>query len=139
MSLPYFDCVRFHIRDRMHNLVTGTAKHVMKNIWLDGVNPLIRKNDLINIQEKLDKLKAPSDVGTMPRKILNSYGGFTADQWKTFTTLFSIYALSDILPKPHLELWRQFVLACSFICSPVISETRALLTHYYLLNYIAVS
>ena len=59
----------------MHNLVTGTAKHVMKNIWLDGENPLIRKNDLINIQEKLDKLKAPSDVGTMPRKILNSYRG----------------------------------------------------------------
>ena len=72
----------------MHNLVTGTAKHVMKNIWSDGENPLIRKNDLINIQEKLDKLKAPSDVCTMPRKILNSYGGFTADQWKTFTTLF---------------------------------------------------
>ena len=135
MSLPYFDCVRFHIIDPMHNLFTGTAKHIMKNIWLDGENPLIKKNDLINIQEKLDKIKAPSDVGRMPRKILNSYGGFTADQWKTFTTLFSIYALSDILPKPHLELWRQFVLACSFICSPVISETRALLTHSYLLNF----
>ena len=67
--------MRFHIRDRMHNLVTGTAKHVMKNIWLDGENPLIKKNDLINIQEKLDKFKAPSDVGRMPRKILNSYGG----------------------------------------------------------------
>ena len=64
--------MRFHIRDRMHNLVTGTAKHVMKNIWLDGENPLIKKNDLINIQEKLDKFKAPSDVGRMPRKILNS-------------------------------------------------------------------
>ena len=135
MSLPYFDCVRFHIIDPMHNLFTGTAKHVMKNIWLDGENPLIKKNDLINIQEKLDKIKAPSDVGRMPRKILNSYGGFTADQWKTFTTLFSIYASSDILPKPHLELWRQFVLACSFICSPVISETRALLAHSYLLNF----
>ncbi|CAH3161327.1 unnamed protein product [Pocillopora meandrina] len=135
MSLPHFDCVRFHIIDPMHNLFTGTAKHVMKNIWLDGENPLIKKNDLINIQEKLDKIKAPSDVGKIPRKILNSYRGFTADQWKTFTTLFSIYALSDILPKPHLELWRQFVLACSFICSPVISETRALLTHSYLLNF----
>ena len=59
----------------MNNLVTGTAKHVMKNIWLDGENALIKKNDLINIQEKLDKFKAPSDVGRMPRKILNSYGG----------------------------------------------------------------
>ena len=71
----------------------------------------------------------------MPRKILNSYGGFTADQWKTFTTLFSIYALYDILPRPDLELWREFVLACSLICSPLISEARALLAHTYFMNF----
>ena len=135
MSLPYFDCVRFHIIDPMHNLFTGTAKHLMKNIWLDSDNPMLKKNDLSNIQEKLDKIKAPSDVGRMPKKILNSYGGFTADQWKTFTTLVSIYALYDILPQADLELWRQFVLACSFICSPVISEARALLAHSYLVNF----
>ena len=100
MLLPYFDCVRFHIIDPMHNLFTGTAKHLMKNIWLDGDNPLLKKNDLCVIQEKLDKIKAPLDIGRMLRKILSSYGGFTADQWKTFTTLFSIYALYAILPKP---------------------------------------
>ena len=87
----------------MHNLLTGTAKHVMKNISLDGDSPLIKKKDLINIQEKLDKIKAPSDVGRKPRKILNSYRGFTADQWKTFTTLFSIYALSDIFAQTTLR------------------------------------
>ena len=100
MLLPYFDCVRFHIIDPMHNLFTGTTKHLMKNIWLDGDNPLLKKNDLSVIQEKLDKIKAPSDIGRMPRKIFSSYGGFTADQWKTFTTLFSIYALYAILLKP---------------------------------------
>ena len=135
MLLPYFDCVRFHIIDPMHNLFTGTAKHLMKNIWLNGDNPLLKKNDLSIIQEKLDKIKAPSDIGRIPRKIFNSYGGFTADKWKTFTTLFSIYALYDILPKPDLELWRQFVLACTFICSPVITEARALLAHSFLLNF----
>ena len=135
MSLPYFNCVRFHIVDPMHNLFTGTAKHLMKNIWLDCDKPLLKKNDLCSIQEKLDKVKAPSDVGRMPKKMLKSYGGFTADQWKTFTTLFSIYSLYDILPKPDLELWRQFVIACSYICSPLISEARALLAHNYLLNF----
>lgn len=39
MMLPYFDCVRFHIIDPMHNLFTGTAKHIMKNIWLDNSSP----------------------------------------------------------------------------------------------------
>lgn len=103
MSVPYFDCVRFHIIDPMHNLFTGTAKHLVKNIWLDSDNLLLKKNDLSAIQEKLDKIKAPSDIGRMPRKILNSYRGFTADQWQTFTTLFSIYALYDIFAKTRLR------------------------------------
>ena len=29
--------------DPMHNLLTGTAKHVLKNIWLDSEKPLIEK------------------------------------------------------------------------------------------------
>ena len=70
----------------------------------------------------------------MPKKIVNSYGGFTADQWKSFTTLFSIYVLSSVLPEPDLELWHYFVLACSYICSPVITETKAMLAHSCLLN-----
>ena len=135
MSLPYFDCVRFHIVDPMHNLFTGTAKHVMKNIWLDSDKPLLEKKNLLHIQEKLDKLKVPSNVGRMPKKIQNSYGGFTADQWKSFTLLFSIYALWDILPRSDLELWRDFVMACSCLCSPVITETKAMLAHSYLLKF----
>lgn len=71
----------------------------------------------------------------MPKKILNSYGGFTADQWKSFTTLFSIYVLSSILPEPDLDVWRYFVLACSYICLPVITETKAMLAHSCLLNF----
>jgi len=134
MSLPYFNCVRFHITDPMHNLFTGMAKHVMKNIWLDNDNPVIKKKDLSNIQETLDRNKAPSGIGRMPRKILNSYGSLTVDQWKTFATLVLTYALTDILPEPALVLWCQFVLACSFNCSPVITETRALLVPSYLLN-----
>ena len=90
MSLPYFDCVRSHVINPMHNLFTGKAKHVMKNIWLDSDNHLLKKKNLLHMQEKVAKLKVPSDVGRMPRKIQNSYGGFTADQWKSFTLLFSI-------------------------------------------------
>ena len=71
----------------------------------------------------------------MPRKIQNSYGGFTADQWKSFTLLFSIYALWDILPRSDLELWCDFVLGCSCLCSPVITETNAMIAHSYLLKF----
>ena len=45
MLLAYFDCVRFVIIDPMHNLFTGTAKHVMKNMWLDSEKPLLEKKN----------------------------------------------------------------------------------------------
>lgn len=32
LQLPYFDIVRCHIIDPMHNLLLGTAKHVMKHV-----------------------------------------------------------------------------------------------------------
>ena len=38
--LPYFDCVEFIILDPMHNLFEGTAKRVLKKIWLNESNPL---------------------------------------------------------------------------------------------------
>ena len=114
LSLPYFDCVRFHVIDPMHNLFTGTAKHVMKNIWLDSDNPLLEKKNLLHLREKLHKLKVPSDVGRMPRKIQNSYGGFPADQWKSFTC---------------------GTMGCSCLCSQVITETKAMLAHSYLLKF----
>ena len=104
MLLPYFDCVRFHIIDPMHNLFTGTAKHIMKNVWLDPEKSLLDKNNLQQIQEKMDKLKVPASVGRMPKKIQNSYGGFTADQWKSFTVLFSIHALWNALPSSDMEV-----------------------------------
>ncbi|KAK2555733.1 hypothetical protein P5673_022297 [Acropora cervicornis] len=135
MQLPYFDCVRFHTVDPMHNLFTGTAKHVLKNIWLDSDKPLIEKKDLLHIQDKLDMVKVPASIGRMPKKIRNSYGGFTTDQWKSFTVLFSIYALWNILPKSDLELWRDFVMACSFLCSPILTEAKAMLAHSHLLKF----
>ncbi|KXJ06347.1 hypothetical protein AC249_AIPGENE12530 [Exaiptasia diaphana] len=55
MMLPYFDCVRFHIIDPMHNLFTGTAKHMMKNVWLDESSQVIDRKKLEKIQKKIDQ------------------------------------------------------------------------------------
>ena len=132
MQLPYFDCVRFDVIDPMH---TGTAKHIMRNIWLDSDKPLLEKNDLIQMQEKLDRVQVPATMGRMTKKIRKSYGAFTADQWKSFTVLCSVYALWNILPKHDLELWRDFVMACTYLCSTVLTDAKAFLAHSYLLNF----
>lgn len=69
LQLPYFDCVRYHVIDPMHNLFLGTAKHIMKNIWLGEDNAIISKENLKHIQEKVDSVKAPSFLGRLPKKI----------------------------------------------------------------------
>ena len=82
--------------DPMHNLFLGTAKQIMKNVWIDSQNPLMSENDLEKIQAKMDDVKAPSSIRRMPRKIANGYGGFTADQWKTWTIFFHLLPVGYI-------------------------------------------
>jgi len=60
MQLEYFDCIRFTIIDPMHNLFLGTAKHLMKNVWLP--NKILMWNDLKSIQELIDNMKVPSNI-----------------------------------------------------------------------------
>ena len=54
-------------------------------------------------------------------KILSSFAGFTADQWKSWTLVFSPIVLKGILPAAHLCCWLAFVNACKILCSPQIS------------------
>ena len=87
MLLEYFDCVRFHIVDPMHNLFLGTAKHIMKNIWLDEIEPIIPKRLHVVIQDRVDRCEIPFSIGRIPHKIVSSFRSFTADQWKTWTII----------------------------------------------------
>lgn len=121
MHLPYFDCVRFTIVDPMHNLFLGSAKHIMQNIWLSSPNFLPNDGQLKKIQDKVDNVRFPLSLGRLPNKISISFGGFTADQWKTWTLVMSIYALKGELPDEHLEVWRAFVIACKLLCRTFVT------------------
>ena len=94
MNLPYFNCVRFHVIDPMHNLYLGTSKYIMKNIWLDKDSPLIHKKDFQIIQERVDKCIVPSDMGRVPLKIASSFTSFTADQRENMDKCFLIVCSS---------------------------------------------
>ncbi|XP_077866348.1 uncharacterized protein LOC144354095 [Saccoglossus kowalevskii] len=135
LKLQYFDCVRFHVVDPLHNLFLGTGKYIMKNVWLNKEKPKISKDQLEIIQTKIDNTKVPSDMGRMPLKIATSFGGFTADQWKHWITLFSVFSLKDVLPRKDFEMWRLFVLACNLLCAPVISIRNVGKGHSYLMNF----
>ena len=58
-ELEYFDCIRYFVVDPMHNLYLGTAKHMMKNVWLNEKNDFISDEDFQRIQELVDSMTVP--------------------------------------------------------------------------------
>ena len=66
----------------MHNLLLGTAKNVTR-IWSE--TGLLTSSDLQNIQNKVNSINVPVDVGRIPSNIASSFYGFTADQWRNWT------------------------------------------------------
>ena len=88
--------------DPMHNLFLGTAKHML-HLWFR--EELISVVQYQCVQDNLNCMVVPSDIGHIPCKIASSISGFTADQFKNWTMIYSILALYGILPSEHLQCW----------------------------------
>ena len=125
-ELPYFDTVRMTIVDPMHNLFLGTAKKIL-TIWKEL--GYLNKASLEKLQEKSDEFVVQCDIGKIAKKIVSSFDGFTADEYKNWTILFSMYALKNIVPTRHIECFRKFVLACQYLCRRVISKRDIIVAH----------
>ena len=56
----------------MHGLFLGTAKKMLE-IWQSS--EILKKSHFQRIQEIVDAMKVPSDVGRIPRKISSGFSG----------------------------------------------------------------
>ena len=130
-TLDYFDAVRFHVIDPMHNLFLGIAKKTWK-IWKEN---MFNKQQLADIDRKIKEMNVGSDVGRVGSKISANYGTFTAQEWKNWTIVHSMFVLDGILPANHLQLWERFVLACRILCQPVVSMADIKKADVLLLNF----
>ena len=118
-ELPYYDAILFATIDTMHNLFLGTTKHIM-TIWKD--RNILNKDHFQIIQQKIESINVPLDVGRIPYKIESGMSGLTADQWKNWACLYSLYVLHGVLPREHLDCWWLFVQACILICQPLLTH-----------------
>ncbi|CAB4026113.1 Hypothetical predicted protein [Paramuricea clavata] len=118
LDLEYFDAIRFFTIDPMHNLFLGTAKAMFK-IWVNNGLP---SKDLQKIEDRIKTIEIPSDLGRLPANISANHGSYTAEQWKNWTLLYSLFCLKDILSDEEFKCWQSFVLACKYVCQGVISE-----------------
>ena len=79
------------IVDPMHNLFLGSAKYLKKSILVN--HKIITESDFSIIQDLVDSIVVPSDIGRIPYKISSGYSSFTADQWKNWTIYYSLNLL----------------------------------------------
>lgn len=117
-QLPYYDAIRFCLIDPMHNLLLGSAKHVLKT-WIEM--GILSEADMQKLQKRINIIKPPSEIGRIPNKVSEGFKGFTADQWKNWVCIYSLFALKGVIPNQHYAMWTNFVQACQILCSKVIT------------------
>lgn len=85
---------------------------------------IIDKSHYIQIQEKVDVFVTPSDIGRIPSKIASGFSGFTAEQWRNWTLIYSLCALKGVIPSKDYDCWLMFVKATSILCRRQITLTQ---------------
>ena len=99
--LPYLDIVRCHLVDPM---LLRTSKRMLF-LWKD--RGFLNNSTLDKIQEQIDSISPPSNIGHIPSKTSAGFAGFTAEQWMQWTTLFSPIVLRDHLPLEQTGVYSQ--------------------------------
>ena len=56
-------------------------------IWKE--NNILEPHHLNELQERVNNAIVPSDLGKLPTKTESAFGGFTVDEWKNSTLIFS--------------------------------------------------
>ena len=132
LRLHYFDIVRFHVVDPMHNLFLGLAKHTIET-WKSL--SILKSSDFALLQSRVDAMVPPPKIGRIPRKIGSGFSSFTVEEWKNWTLIFSMYALKETLPSQHYSCWLIFVKACTAICQLVVTHQDIENAHEHLIQY----
>ena len=133
LDLEYFDPVRMVILDPMHNIFLGSAKYVMKRLWIE--NDILTPAKLLEMQQFVNGIHVPPDIGRIPRKLETCFSGFTAAQFKNWVNIYSIPALFGIVGDSHLECWRHLVLASRLLCKNSITNTDVQVADLLLLQF----
>ena len=102
----------------MHNLLLGTAKHMM-DLWKEL--KVLKKDNFTELQQKVDNIVVPAKVGRIPFKIDSNFSSFTADQWKNWVVIYSLHCLYGMLPSEHYSCWELFVIGCTIMLQPTIT------------------
>ena len=118
LDLPYFDPISYTVVDPMHNLFLGTGKHMME-VWLSS--EFLSRRNLDDMEKLISQFIIPEGIRCLPSKITNHFGGFTADQWRNWITIYSTVLLWQLLDSQHWNCWILFVQAVKTLTGRILT------------------
>lgn len=77
----------------------------------------------------------PAGIGRIPRKIESAFASFTADKWKHWTLIYSVYALYKVIPEEHYKCWCLFVDGCQILCRLTITPEEITDAQHYIVEF----
>ena len=101
-------------------MLLGTPKH-MFTLWVN--KKVLSQQQLQCVQDMCEKFLIPYDIGRIPVKIGSNFYGFTADQWKIWTTVLSAVLLKGNLPERDYRCWMLFINACRILSTRIVEHT----------------
>ena len=78
---------------------------------------------------------SPSKIGRIPRKINFGFSSITADEWKNWILIYSVFALYGVIGDSQLKCWCYLVDSCIILCQPVITAAQINIVSTLLLEY----
>ena len=124
-KLPYFDPIRFHVVDIMHNVFLGSAKHHLQILIENGY---LSPAHIAEIDEVQKKIKLPSEVGRITSSI-SHYKSMKAEEFRNWILFYSLFCFKDVLKKKHFNIWQIFVRACKILVRISVTVKEAQEAH----------
>lgn len=90
------------------------------------------------MQDRVDAICSPPNIGRIPRKIGSGFASFTADEWKQWIIwilTYSMYALNDVIPPNDYRCWLYFVKSCKLLCQSVVTSSDVIASHRFLVKF----
>ena len=134
LELKYFDSIRFHVIDPMHNLFSGTGKRMWRH-WSQQLK-CFSQTDIDIINDRLERMSAVSDNGWVPKNIGSNWGAWTAYEWKAWVLVYSSYCLEGVLDDDDMKVWLLFVEACKLIVKPSVTKSDVNNGHALLKSFV---
>ena len=77
----------------------------------------------------------PPQLGQIPGKVSAGFASFTAEEWKHWILLYSMYALYGMLPEDDYKCWSSFIDHCQLLCLPLITKVQINKAHLLIVEF----